>query len=128
MVKWLHAGLVDVEGWGLIHPAAIFGTPEDVQTLITMNADPFQTIGDMGWTVLHNVVYYGIYDVFVVLLPYSESRSFELPDIAGWTLLHIAAAEGHEDIIRRLLQLGANYQTRTNCGPIDLPGSGEEGS
>jgi ankyrin repeat protein len=126
--KWLHAGLVDVEGWGLIHRAAIFGTPEDVQTLITMKADPFQTIGVMGWTVLHNVVYYGVYDVFVVLLPYYESRGFELPDISGWTLLHIAAAEGHEEIIRHLLYLGANYQARTNYGPINLPGGDEEGS
>lgn len=55
-------------------------------------------------------------------------EAFELPDIAGWTLLHIAAAEGHEEIICRLLHLGANYQARTNCRPIDLPGSGEEGS
>jgi ankyrin repeat protein len=93
-----------------------------------MKADPFQTMGNLGWTVLHNVVYYGVYDVFLVLLPYYEPRGFELPDLAGWTLLHIAAAEGREEIIRHLLRLGADPQARTNYGLIDLPGSDEEGS
>ena len=126
--KWLHAGLVDVEGWGLIHRAAMFGTPEDVQMLMTLQADPFQTIGGLGWTVLHNVVYYGVYDVFVVLLPYYEPRGYEIPDSAGWTLLHIAAAEGHKEIILHLLQLGADIEARTYYGPIDLADSDEEGS
>jgi ankyrin repeat protein len=126
--KWLHTGLVDIEGWGLIHRAAIFGAPEEVQLLITMKADPFQTIGELGWTVLHNVVYHGVYDVFLVLLPYYKAKGFDLPDVAGWSLLHIAAAEGHEEIILHLLQLGANTKARTHHGPIDVPDCDDEGS
>jgi ankyrin repeat protein len=111
--SWLHAGLSDVDGWGVIHRAAIFGTVEDVQTLISKRVDPLQEIGDIGWTTINLVVYYGRYDVFLTLLPYYDPKMFNLPDKTGWTLLHIAAAEGREDIIRHLLQLGVDHNAFT---------------
>jgi ankyrin repeat protein len=106
--SWLHQSLMDDEGWGLMHRAAIFGTPEDVLMLMRFGVDPYQTIGNFGWTVLHNVVHYGIVDVFLALAPYYEHMGFDLPDLRGWTLLHIAAAEGHDQIIHHLLLRGAN--------------------
>jgi ankyrin repeat protein len=104
---------MDEDGWALIHRAAIFGTPEDVLMLIRYGVDPYQTIGDLGWTVLHNVVYYGIFDMFLALIPYFEHMGFDIPDLRGWTLLHIAAAEGHEPIIYHLLLQGADPDAMT---------------
>lgn len=97
--SWLHQSLMDDEGWGLMHRAAIFGTSEDVLMLIRFDVDPYQTIGNLGWTVLRSVVYYGVIDVFLALVPYYEHMGFDLPHLRGWNLLHIAAAEGHEQII-----------------------------
>ena len=82
-----------------MHRAAIFGTSEDVLMLIRFDVDPYQTIGNLGWTVLRSVVYYGVIDVFLALVPYYEHMGFDLPHLRGWNLLHIAAAEGHEQII-----------------------------
>jgi ankyrin repeat protein len=121
--SWLHDSLIDIEGWGLMHRAAIFGTPEDVLMLIRFGVDPCQQIGDYGWMVLHNVVYYGIVDVFLVLLPYYEHLGIELPDHRGWTLLHIAAGEGHEEMMYELLQRGADADAITKPAWVDIPDS-----
>lgn len=115
---WLHRNIVDTEGWGLMHRATVFGMPEDVKMLIDSGVDPFQSIGKLGWMVLHNVVHFGLHDNFQVLFPeyekrYGRSVARELPDSRNWTLLHIAVAKGHDQITRSLLELGSDWHALT---------------
>lgn len=121
--SFLHHGIIDAQNWGLIHRASIFGKPADLELLMKAGVDPFQPIGNLGWTTIHNVVDYGIYDNFLVLFPayaqkYSGNPACDLHDSRGWSLLHIAIASiqfnrGHGQIIRSLLELGANPQAQT---------------
>ncbi|KIX08693.1 uncharacterized protein Z518_03350 [Rhinocladiella mackenziei CBS 650.93] len=119
---WLHRDVVDTEGWGLMHRAAVFAIPEDVQMLMDSGVDSFQSIGKLGWMVLHNVVHFGFHDNFHVLYPeyekrYGKSVATELPDSRNWTLLHIAVAKGHDPIVRSLLELGSDWHALTR--PIE---------
>jgi ankyrin repeat protein len=123
---WLHQKIVDREGWGLMHRAAVFGTPADVEALMNSGVDPFQPFWNSGWRVLHNVVDFGVHDNFLILFPAYEreftlSKAREMPDSGGWTLLHIAIAKrhkeviqgGHDQIVRTLLRLGADWEAKT---------------
>lgn len=119
--SWLHQSLIDDEGWGLMHRAAIFGTPADVLMLIRFGVNPHQIIGDFGGTVLRNVVCYDIVDVFLALVPYYEHMGFDLPDLRGRNLLRIAAAEGHEQITKHLLLRSANADATIKATWDDVP-------
>jgi ankyrin repeat protein len=125
---YLHQGIVDRHGWGLIHRASVFGRPEDVELLIAVGVDAFQPIGDpaFGWTTIHNVVDYGVHGNFLVLFPKYVERYGNNPaldrDSRGWTLLHIAIAQpgerfhqGHTRIIRTLLEFGADAYALTDA-------------
>ncbi|KEF61571.1 uncharacterized protein A1O9_03139 [Exophiala aquamarina CBS 119918] len=121
--SFLHQGIIDAHSWGLIHRASIFGKPSDLELLMAAGVDPFQPIGNLGWTTIHNVVDYGVHDNFLVLFPaytqkYGVNPARDLHDSRGWSLLHIAIASiqfnrGHRQIIRSLLELGANPHAQT---------------
>jgi ankyrin repeat protein len=59
-------------------------------------------------------VFYGRYDNFLELLPYYKHLDIDTPDERGWTLLHIAASEGHDSICKHLLSLGADWQRKSS--------------
>lgn len=131
--RLLHEGLIDTRGWGLIHRASVFGTPEDVELLLQAGVDPFEQIGGLGWTALHIVVEYGVHDTFLVLFSTYQSKyhinpAQDLRDSRGYTLLHIALAssefkQGHIQIIRSLLQAGADPEALTESIEVDVPDS-----
>lgn len=112
--EWLHQSLVDTQGWTLLARCAVFGTPEDTMTLIKYGVDPFQAEPWSKWTVLHYVVHYGVADSYLALFPLFQSRwGIEMPDFSGWTLLHLAIANGSYTIIRHLLENGADWKAET---------------
>jgi ankyrin repeat protein len=111
--KFCHAGLSDINGWGIIHRAVAFGTTDEVATLLRLGANPFELVGPLQWSAIHHAVFYGRYDNFLELLPYYKHLDIDTPDERGWTLLHIAASEGHDSICKHLLSLGADWQRKS---------------
>lgn len=71
---------------------------------------------------IHHAVYYGNFETFLVLINPKNGVSIASPDARGWTLLHIAASAGHDDIIRHLLSLGANHERLTLPYMSYMPG------
>ncbi|OQU98369.1 Ankyrin repeat-containing protein [Cladophialophora immunda] len=123
----LHEDHVDSRGWSLMHRAAIFAEPADLQLLMDYGVDPFVLCADSDWTPLHFVAEYGIPENFPILFQAYEKKfgsqsALELRDFRGWTPLHMATANGHFELVRTLLDLGADRKALT--GPIkdrDLP-------
>lgn len=87
--EYAHQGVVDVEGYSILARCALYGTPDDVLTLIKYGVDPFERENYYQWTVLHHVIYFGVEDVFLALFRMFEDQfGVEIPDVRGWTLLH----------------------------------------
>ncbi|KIX94429.1 uncharacterized protein Z520_09815 [Fonsecaea multimorphosa CBS 102226] len=114
----LHHKHVDNHGWSLMHRAAIFADPADLQLLMDYGVDAFEPDSDFGWTPLHFVAKYGIHENFATLFRAYEkklgsSAARELQDSRGWTPLHLATSNGHFELVRTLLDLGADRKART---------------
>ncbi|OAP60815.1 hypothetical protein AYL99_05817 [Fonsecaea erecta] len=114
----LHEGRLDNRGWGLMHRAAIFADPADLQLLMDYGVDAFESLLEIAWKPLHIVAKYGNHENFSILFRAYEKRfgsaALELPDSRGWTPLHLASSNGHVELVRILLDLGADRKTRTN--------------
>lgn len=121
---WLHHRLTDVQGWSLLSRCAVYGTPDDVMTLIRFGVDPFEREPGNGWTVLHNTIHYGVEDVYIALFPlFQKKLGVEIPDVRGWTLLHFAIASRKGMIIRHLLENGADWRAKTLPALDEVPKS-----
>ena len=118
---WSHKGLFDVEGFALIHRASICGTPKEVEALLKLGADPFATVGPLEWTAIHNAVFYGRLDILEALMRCCNCIDVEDPDVRGWTLLHIAASAGHDDIVKHLLGSGAEPEALSRPSYSHMP-------
>lgn len=118
---WSHEGLFDIEGFALIHRAAICGWPEEIEALLTMGVDPFVTVGPLDWTAVHNVVFIGRLDILETLMKCCIGIEIDNPDVRGWTFLHIAASAGHDDIVRYLLRNGANWEAKSKPSWAHVP-------
>ncbi|KAI9864361.1 MAG: hypothetical protein M1813_003281 [Trichoglossum hirsutum] len=64
-----------------------------------------------GLTILHKACWHGNVEMASTLLRLGVE--IDTPDNRGWTALHLAAARGHEKIIRFLVENGAKLTTRT---------------
>lgn len=114
----------DTEGWTALHRVAAYATPSEVVRLIQLGADPEKAALPLKWNAIHHAVFYGNYATFVALLPYYADKSaVSVIDGRGWTLLHIAASAGHENIVRHLLHLGADPMALTYRFPTHMPES-----
>ncbi|KAK0831402.1 hypothetical protein LTR73_002784 [Friedmanniomyces endolithicus] len=100
--------VADTEGWTVLHRVSAYGQPAEVESLIKLGADPRQEASPLGWNAMHHAVFHGNHATFDVLLHHFGDRALHLTDARGWTLLHIAASAGHDAIVRRLLELGAD--------------------
>jgi ankyrin repeat protein len=111
----LHQGISDNHGWSLLARCAVYGDPQDALTLIRYGLDPMAQEPESRWTALHHVVGYGAVEAFTALLPIYQrlSPDLEMPDVSGWTLLHLAVENGNLQIIRELLANGADPQAQT---------------
>ena len=116
-----HKGLSDIEGFGVIYRAMIFGTPEEVTTLIRLGVSPFDQVGPLRWTAIHNALFYGRCDIFLALLPHYQHFDINTPDLRGWTLLHISASAGQHDITRHLLEKGADWRATSKPSYSHMP-------
>jgi ankyrin repeat protein len=103
----------DKWGWTVLHRAAAFGKADEVEALIRLGACPTTCALPLHWMAIHHAVYYGNFETFLVLINPKNGASLASPDARGWTLLHIAASAGHDDITRHLLSLGADRERLT---------------
>lgn len=114
--------VADTERWTVLHRVAAFGLPEEVTALIKFGAMAQKTAPPLMWNAIHHAVFYGNYPTFQVLLPYFRSVE-TMTDERGWTLLHIAASAGHDEIVRHLLRIGADSRARTKPFMSHMPES-----
>lgn len=102
-----------------IHLAAFIGHIEMMDLLIKMGAD-VNASGQAGTPLFQSVVE-GRYDAVAWLLEHGADVKYVLGN--GETALYIAAFKGDPEVVKALLQKGANPNVATTDGPTDtLPG------
>jgi ankyrin repeat protein len=99
--------LQSCEGWTVLHRAAAYGTSDDVHALINRGACTFLRTKEHGWGPLATSVRFGNVATFERLLKHVGSEAISEIDTRGWTMLHLAAEQGHRELITRLATSGA---------------------
>lgn len=114
------SGTIDVGELSLLHRVATLGTPDELQWLLKCGVDAHLRAGQLEWTAMFHAAYDGRLDNLRVLgEAYPESLIHDT-DLRGWTLLHIAAAEGQTDIIQWLVELGADPNAKSQPSFVDV--------
>lgn len=115
-------------GWTPLLVGAAKGRAAAIMTLLEAGADPAEADA-YGWTPLMRAVSAGHVAAVDALLT-SDRVSLEAREESGATALHIAAGRGYTEIVRRLLDAGAEASAADGAGrtPADvarLQGHGE---
>ena len=79
---------------------------------INPNNEPFCLIGGDQWNSLHHAVYNNRLKITLYLLNNYE-MNIDKSDIWGWTVLHKAVALGNLEMVKLLLECGANMKKLT---------------
>lgn len=103
--------LVGDDGYSLLNRAACSGTAEEVNFLVQKGAD-LSWKDEFDWGAPFDAVFGDKLENLQTLVQYYPNF-LELRDVRGWTLLHVAAEFGYEDIVRYLLHQGADWQARS---------------
>lgn len=107
-----HQTITDRTGFSLLHRVAKMGTPDEIKFLINDGIDIHLEEPTFGWNALFFATRCGRLDNLQALVPFFPCF-VTLYDLRGWTLLHLAAAEGYADIVRYLLEHGADPFVQT---------------
>jgi len=107
-------------GWTPMLVAAAKGRDEAVRLLLEGGADPM-TPDAYGWTPLMRAVSGGYLDAVDALLACGRI-DLQAREESGATALHIAAGRGYANIVRRLLEAGAEARAADGEGrtPADV--------
>ena len=111
----LHLDLevIDIYGSTVLQRRAEEGSAEEIKALLDLGCIPNDgplCLGDGGDTTIHYSIFSGNYETFSVLLEphFRKFPNIDQEDENGWTMLSLAAYHGHDKIVRRLLELGAD--------------------
>jgi ankyrin repeat protein len=117
----------DRAGWAPIHRVAAFGQAEHIRKLFNMGvvdryATPPLTI--LGWSPIQCAARLGNLSTFKYLVEETRTpvdRLVEMQDKRGWTLLHLAAASGSEEMFTFLLSIGLDPTALSDRATLLLP-------
>jgi ankyrin repeat protein len=121
------------DDWTPLHLAAYFGRPEVTRALLDYGASA-NAVNDVGETPLY-VASRGVYQsqddgVYIARLLLERGGNVNTQTKDHWTALHAASYFGKPEIVRTLLDQGANANVKNRQGKnsLDLVSRGEYGS
>jgi ankyrin repeat protein len=95
------------EGWTVLHRAAAYGTGKDIDTLLSLGANIGLRTNELELSPLATAVQFGNIPTFARLLQHTGMEAVRETDSRGWTMLHLAAEQGNQELITRLVLSGA---------------------
>ena len=113
-----NVNIEDNNFWTPLSIACRLGFKEIVDLLIARGANATAKIKG-GRNVLHVVAFNGFIDI-CKLLTVNGIEEINGVDDEGWTPLHLAAQEGHLDIVKHLVEKGANFRASSKTGRTPL--------
>lgn len=112
----------DQVGWTLFHRASAFGQGSDIKKLLSLGADSTIPTYTLNWLPIFCAVNFGNASTFDILVDLIPQRSLpNLKDSRGWTVLHIAAENGSEAMMTRLLQRGLDLFAKSDRSTVGVP-------
>ena len=119
-VSFADLDLQDGEGWSCVHRAAAYGTADDIATLKRMHASISLRTQCLLWTPIFCAVQFGNVATFLELANCQPSI-WTARDVRGWTLLHVAVNAKHAEIVRLLIQGGADPHVQSAATKFFVP-------
>lgn len=112
----------DGAGWTVLHRASAFGQGSDIEKLLNLRANSKLITYTLKWLPISCAVAFGNESTFATLVGLIQPQHLrKLKDSRGWTLLHIAAENGSEAMITRLLLLKFDPFAKSNKSTICVP-------
>ena len=115
------------DGWPLLHLAAAFADRESVLTLLDAGA----TVDQVSQTPMRNQALHALLalskDVEITRLLIERDADVNAAQTAGYRPLHQAAVAGREDLVRLLLDAGADKMARCDRGKTPAEYARERG-
>jgi ankyrin repeat protein len=115
------------DGWPLLHLAAAFADEATVRTLLDAGAE----VGQVSETPMRNQALHAALalskDAGVVRLLIERDADVNAVQTAGYRPLHQAAVSGREDLVRMLLDAGADKTARCDRGKTPADYARERG-
>jgi ankyrin repeat protein len=103
------------EGWTALHRAAAFGCSKDIDTLLGLGADVGLKTNELQLLPLATAVQFGNIPTFERLLQHTGIEAVRETDSRGWTMLHLAAEQGNQELIARLVISGADIHATSEA-------------
>jgi ankyrin repeat protein len=107
-------------------PVFFCGSREVCASLLDAEAD-LMHLNKKGQSTLHLAAHSGAYETIAFLTENDQMRHMiDMQDERGRTALHHAAARGHQGIVARLMDVGADPRMKTNNGQTAMSLAGEK--
>ncbi|KAH8651856.1 ankyrin repeat-containing domain protein [Tricladium varicosporioides] len=97
----------DGDGWTAMHRAAAFGNANQIRSLIARGASPKIQTRNLMWTPIFCAVQFNNMSTFEELTRH-QPNFLTATDVRKWTLLHLAVESKRLNIMRLLIDLGAD--------------------
>lgn len=111
-------------GWTIFHRAAAFGQAKDLKKLLSLGASSRLYTFQLRWLPVSCAVNFGnesTFDFLIDMIPPQDLPS--LVDTRGWNLLHLAAENGSEAIMTKVLKRRVFDLDATTDGSFAVPGN-----
>ncbi|RDL32359.1 uncharacterized protein BP5553_08815 [Venustampulla echinocandica] len=110
----------DGDGWTAMHRAAAFGNASQIKSLISRGASPKIQTRNLMWAPIFCAVQFNNMSTFKELTRY-QPNFLTATDVRKWTLLHLAVESKSLDIMRFLIDLGADPRAYSSPTHFSIP-------